>query len=358
MKPRALFIYTHLSTFVEGDRKILEEHYNIESYRFKNSPKVLLLLSLLKELLFLLLTLHRYRLVYIWFADYHSWLPTLLGKLYRKEVVLIAGGYDIAREKKYRYGSFSKRIRALLTLRSLERASQVWAVSNYLLRGIRAIAPKANSYLLYNGIEERLFLLKREIEKSSEADSSNQATAGLSKRERVVLSVALANSRQSIYIKGIDRYFAVATTLPNIKFILIGSNRELLKSVLGAIPPNIEVIEPIAHSKLALYYQNSHIYCQLSRRESFSLSLAEAMWHNAIPVVSAVGGMPEVVGKMGEIVYLNDHPLLYGTGILKVAQAIESSIERERESGCQKRIAQNFTLSLRKKRVGQLLNLK
>lgn len=339
MKGRALLIYTHPSTFVKGDREILEERFQVEDYHFKNSPKAALPLSLIKQLFFLLFKLPQYRVVYIWFADYHSWLPTLIGKLYRKEVIVVAGGYDLARERRYGYGSFSKQLRGFLTLQSLNRATKVLAVSQYIHRVIKAIAPKANSQILYNGI----------------TFSDRDFKKGVDIEQPMVLCVAIVNRAQTLYIKGIDRYLAVVKALPNIKFGLVGCNRALFNSLFGDAPSNLTLIEAIPHSQLKEYYQRATLYCQLSRRESFSMALAEAMWYNVPPIVSATGGIPEVVGDRANVIYLNDHPLFYDRGIEQVVTAIEIALKSDNQTNYRKRVEEHFTLSIRRERLLALL---
>jgi glycosyltransferase involved in cell wall biosynthesis len=58
-------------------------------------------------------------------------------------------------------------------------------------------------------------------------------------------------------------------------------------------------VEP---EKLIDFYKNAKVYCQLSRSESFGVSILEAMTFGEFPVVTREGGMPEVVGDFGSVV--------------------------------------------------------
>lgn len=357
MSNNALFIYTHNSTFVRGDISILRKNYNLREYQFKNNPKSLLPLSLFKLFFYLLFNIYKYKLIYIWFADYHSFIPTLFGKLFGKKVFLVIGGYDVCREKKYRYGSFLKPLRAYMALYSIKWASCNLCVSKNIERTVKAIAPNANTTTIYNGIllpDQEIFSLAPESEGSIAVNSETTVTV-----DRKVLCVALVNTVQAFYIKGIDRYNRVASLLPNIQFVLIGCNPSIF-TMAGETPaPNLKLIEAIPHEQLQKYYRSSHVYCQFSRRESFSLSLAEAMSYGMVPVISTAGGMPEVTGGLGFSIYFYEKSSKQNVatnsikqGVVtnseqEAAQLVAKAIEMEKSPIYRERILENFTLSIR-----------
>ena len=41
--------------------------------------------------------------IFIWFADYHSFLPSLIGRLLGKKVYIVIGGYDAAKIKELNF---------------------------------------------------------------------------------------------------------------------------------------------------------------------------------------------------------------------------------------------------------------
>lgn len=335
MTKKALFLYTDSSTFVRGDFSTLKKNYDVDFYHFKNSPKWLLPLSLLKELK-LLFTLHRYQFIYIWFADYHSFLPLLLSKLYRKKSFLVIGGYDIAREREFNYGSFTKPLRAFMTLSSIKWASCNLAVSQNVERTLKGIAPKANITTLYNGV-----IL-------GEPSSEKRGGKG-------VLTVALVRSRQALYIKGIDRLNSVATLLPSLQFRVVGCSEKVFRESGLQLAPNLELIEEVKHYQLRSYYQEADLYCQLSRRESFSLSLAEAMSYNLPPIISTAGGMPEVIGSLG----YSHHYIKGYNNEREVAQLIEKALLEKKKSGSEEsyrtRIKEKFSLEIRENSLLSLI---
>ncbi len=148
MSNRVLLIYTNLSTFVKGDAKILSKNYNVTHLEINNKTGFKLILSLINELFFLLFNIRKFRFVYIWFADYHSLLPVFIGKIFRVPTFLVIGGYDICREKKWDYGSFTNVPRAIFTINSIKNATVNLCVSKNIERIVRKIASGAKTALL------------------------------------------------------------------------------------------------------------------------------------------------------------------------------------------------------------------
>jgi glycosyltransferase involved in cell wall biosynthesis len=324
----ALFIYTSLSTFVKGDIEILSEKYNITSYKVDNSTGTRLALSLFKLFIYLLFKTSRFGLIYIWFADYHSFLPILAAKLFGKKSCIVAGGYDIVRERRYRYGSFINPLRGAMALYSLNNATYCLAVSENVKRVINAIAKRANCSVVYNGVY---------LEESNSERIRSEKSG--------VLCVSLISSEQSFYIKGADRFISAAEAMPDVKFTLIGVEKRLLEKYYGILPANLEVPGKAGHNLLAGYYAASKVYCQFSRRESFCLALAEAMLYNCIPVIANTGGMPEVTGDKGIII--NEFPPE------KLVEAIMKALGKE-SSGYAEIIRQRFHIDIRKQKLLRL----
>lgn len=359
MNEKALFIYTHSSTFVRGDISILSKKYNLTEYQFKNNPKTQLPLSLFKLLFYLLFNINKIELIYIWFADYHSFLPTLLGKLFNKKVLIVIGGYDVCREKKYNYGSLSKPLRAFMTLQSMKWASCNLCVSKNIERTVKAIAPNAQTKLIYNGVQIPT------LQESFSPQLSNNSTQTIRENssQKSVLCVALISTVQTFYIKGIDRFNRVASLLPHTQFILVGCNATVFEWAGIKPSPNLKIVEAIPPEELAEYYHTSYVYCQFSRRESFSLSLAEAMSYRMIPIISKAGGMPEVTGRLGFSLYFyepysnkNEHNKSSASNSeLEAAQLIKEALTLEKSNIFRERIIHNFSLEKREKTLSYTL---
>lgn len=428
MNDNLLFIYTHPSSFVKGDISILEENFKVSKYHFVNNPKSKLPISLLRQLLFLIFNIHKFRIIYIWFADYHSLLPILFAKLFGRKSCLVIGGYDICREKKYNYGSLCKPLRAFMSVTSIKQATLVLAVSENVVRTLNSIAPTANTILIYNGIpipdtntpitnnnilnstsqtntslnhksspehntsqkintsnyntntsteqntSQNINSPNNNLSTSTEQNTSqyiNTPNNNLStspeqntlsyyttlERDdndtptRSVLCVALVNTVQTFYIKGIDRLNKIAHELTDTPFILIGCREEIFALAKTAPAPNLKIIPPVPQGQLLSYYKQCHVYCQPSRRESFSLSLAEAMFHNMIPVVSTAGGMPEVVQQHGYTIYMNDSPTIQESSIKQMTSAITKALSQHKNPQYKEHIIKHFSLHIRKEKI-------
>jgi len=336
----ALLIYTNFSTFVEGDASIIEKRYILKHYRLNNQSRLKLFFALFKQLVYLLFNAGKFRFIYIWFADYHAYLPTLIGKLYKVPVFIVIGGYDICRERRLNYGSFANPLRAWFTINSIKKASLNLCVSQNVQRVVKNIAPNANNTLLYNGTN-----FSDWVNNDSTYDKLSNGINTTSKYD--VLSVALIPTLKAFYIKGIDRYNSLARIMPDISFILIGCNKSLFTQAGITPAQNLTLLPKMEQSELKQYYHNSHVYCQLSRRESFSLSLAEAMSHNCIPVVANTGGMPEVTGDLGFIVN--------GSDIKAVKESIRQALSMDKSPMYSQRIINCFSLQIREEGLNKIL---
>lgn len=346
MDKKALFIYTHLSTFVRGDLNILQKFCEVKEYRFINNPKWRMPLSLIALFVHILINIRKYKFVYIWFADYHSFLPALLFKIFGKKSFLVIGGYDVCKDKIFNYGSFTRPIRSFMTLSSINYASVNLCVSRTIYRTVRKIAPKANSVLIYNGIN---------ITPQVNLESNPK---------KEVLCVALASSSQAFYVKGIDRYNSAASLFPETKFNLVGCDISLFSKEKIKKADNLTVIPAVSHNQLISYYKRADVYCQLSRHESFSLSLAEAMSYGLTPVITDTGGMAEVTGPFGHKVHIafNGKPGKEGTpefdkytnSISLIAEAVKDALGSEKSKISVNYIKENFSLEKREKEIRHL----
>ncbi len=334
MQRRALFVYTNISSFISGDIDILSEQFKVTQYRVDNSSPLRLSFSLARLFIFLLFRGWHFNLFYIWFADYHSFLPVLASKVMGKRSVVVAGGYDVCRERKYSYGSFVKPLRAYMAHYSIANAGICLAVSENVARIIRSIAPKANCTVLYNGVNLSADL-SMTMGNKTRADKSG------------VLCVSFVSSEQSFYIKGIDHLISAASILKDYQFTLVGSTRETIEKYCKVIPDNLYIAGRVTHSDIVDFYSKAKVYCQFSRRESFCLALAESMLFNCVPVIANVGGMPEVTGGAGVIV--SD----YSTD--SISSAILKGLSDNSEYEFAERIRQNFTLEIRKQKLLRLL---
>jgi glycosyltransferase involved in cell wall biosynthesis len=223
-------------------------------------------------------------MIYCWFADYHSFLPVLFAKLLGKKAFVVIGGYDVCRIRDMNYGAFCSPFRGWFCANSMRKATCVFPVSNYVARKVKIIAPRTKLTMIYNCV------------------ASGPTSTSETQRNDTILTVGLIDNERTFYLKGIDTFIEIARILPGFRFQIVGINQEALAHKLGNVPMNVFLFGRVSPEDLGSFYHKAGIYCQLSRSESFGVSIAEAMSYGIYPIVTNEGGMPEVVGSVGAVV--------------------------------------------------------
>ena len=108
-----LLIHPNFSSFVKADYNLLKKHFTVKTF-FYHTGKDLFTNFFSQIYLFVWLSLNilNARNIYIWFADYHSFLPVIFSKIFRKNSIVILGGYDVTYLPDLNYGSFSNPVRS------------------------------------------------------------------------------------------------------------------------------------------------------------------------------------------------------------------------------------------------------
>ena len=161
--------------------------------------------------------------------------------------------------------------------------------------------------------------------------------------------MARCTTKDRILIKGIDLLFQVAEEMSDISFQILGVEENLLSRNDFVVPKNVIVSPSMSQEKLLNYYQRSAVYCQLSRVESFGIATAEAMLCGCVPVVTDVGGLPEVIGDSGLLVS-PDKPETFASTLREALASSASMGKNARE-----RIVSNFPLQNRQAELKRLI---
>jgi len=95
--------------------------------------------------------------------------------------------------------------------------------------------------------------------------------------------------------------------------------------------------------------QRAKVYVQVSAHEGFGCALAEAMLCECVPVVTACGAIPEVVGNTGYYVPYED--------IEAVAETIKRAFKDGEAKGkkARKRIEEEFPMEKRENRLIEVI---
>lgn len=288
MMKNILLIYTNYSTFVAVDNDILSGKHSVKRLQYKPVKGFLkTAFQFARQFFILLFSIWKYDVLYIWFADYHSFWPVFLGKFFNKKTYLVIGGYDVASMPELKYGSLASPLRKTLAVYSMNNATLCLPVVENLENKVREVAPKANTQTIYTGYRFE----------SSENISFDE------KRDEIVLSVSITNNRQRYLVKGLDRFRELAQLLPDYRFVVIGVLDEA-KHLFDPIPHNLELLPPLPLNEVIEFYGKASFYAQLSRSEGLPNALCEAMLYGCIPIGTNVGGITAAIDKVGLV--MND----------------------------------------------------
>jgi len=333
--PEILFIKSSNTTFIKNDEIIIKKYFSVSSFLFTPSKKFInLMQSQLEMISWLLKNIWSCKIVYIWFADYHSLLPVLFARILGKKSMIVIGGFDVARIPEIHYGGHLNRIRSIFIRLSLRYASLLLPVSKFTEQELLQINGKTPRIMIYNGVNLNIFKRDMSIPK-----------------QKMVLSVGLVREKWAFITKGFDLYIEVAKMLPDIRFLLAGIQDDALPYLKKLNPgPNVEIYNYLDQKELVLFYNQASVYCQFSRHESFCLALAEAMLCECVPIITRNGALPEVIGDTGYIVrYRDAQPI--ASIVLKAMEAAQS--ERNKIS---RQIELNFSLEKRENHLRQIIS--
>jgi glycosyltransferase involved in cell wall biosynthesis len=117
---------------------------------------------------------------------------------------------------------------------------------------------------------------------------------GMERVKHSFISVATHTSSPArARVKGYDLIEQLASNNLDWIFTLVGdANYE-------ALSPNIRVLGKESPSSLVQLYNTHEYYLQLSSSEGFPNALGEAMACGCVPIGSAVGAIPEIIGDTG-----------------------------------------------------------
>jgi glycosyltransferase involved in cell wall biosynthesis len=286
MPQRLLFIKPSNSTFIRKDEAFLAARYDVTCFWYHYGNGVRHLISSTALAVWLLIHLSRANAVFVWFADYHSWLPIILARQFGKKSLLVLGGYDVACVPELNYGVFVRPFRGWCARRSIRNAHHVLPVT-------RAMLPD---------IQKQVGRITGALTIVPTGYSSQVWFPSGSKDEKMILSVAFGHDLARLKIKGLDLFADTAQELPDYHFVIIGLQGEARHFLERRRIANLELLGPLSIELLRGFYQKANIYMQLSLREGLPNAVLEAMLCECIPVGSPVGGIPEAMGTAGFLI--------------------------------------------------------
>jgi glycosyltransferase involved in cell wall biosynthesis len=341
-KNKILYFYTAESPFVEKDIEILNTRYEVKRFFFNIYNKKRMLRILLVQLTFLLKHSWSAKLMVCQFAGLHAFIPALFSKLFFKKSVIVSGGTDCVSFPSINYGNFSNKRNARITGFCFKHATLILPVheslilskydyqpNDYSHQGIRQFLPelKTPMRVVYNGYDSNYWHRKTSTGRMS----------------TFVTVLGHVNSKFTLLLKGIDLYIEMARKFPQERFTIIGG----ASLVIDDKPSNLELVSNIWGTAMVDVFSAHRFYVQLSMSEGFPNALSEAMLCECVPLVSAVGGMPDIVGDTGYILRHKDLNQLHDLFLKALRNSDLESLGKK----ARKKIVENYTFDKRKQKI-------
>src|SRR5436190_4171951 len=198
------FVGPAQSSFVQNDIAILKRKHTIRSIDAKIGFGFNAILDLLKVQFRILWSIISSDVLFFWFADYYSLFPTILARLLRKRVYVVAGGFDVTYTPEVKSGARVRPLRWFLVRNTHRFATHVFPVSNYAQHLLDTNSKHhAPSTVIYNAVNIVRFPFSEKA------------------REKKVLTVTQLDIVLDYLLKGIDVFIRTARAMPDVQFDLI-----------------------------------------------------------------------------------------------------------------------------------------
>lgn len=322
---KILFVVPSLSTFIKKDLELLKRHYDTRILFYSGLKRVLLFLpKLLRGVLWADIAFCR-------FADNHAFLAILFARLFKRKSIVVVGGYEVARLPGLRYGLNRSRFFPRTVKFVLEKADRVLPVSE-------ALKQEAVENVKVNGTNITVV--------PNGYDPIRFAPEG--EKEPTVITVTEGSTRLRIQLKGLETFVRCASSLSEVKFLIIGIHGKALTQLQQVSQKNVSFIPPLNQERLIKFYRKAKVYCQLSQREGHPNALCEAMLCECVPVGTDTPGIRDVIEDTGFIVPSGD--------VEATTEAIRKALESDRGSTARERIRGLFTLEKREKKLVEIIS--
>ncbi|TDK42064.1 glycosyltransferase [Algoriphagus formosus] len=339
-----LYTFPVHTSFIDRDLEMIQPVAEIKPLEFTQSPVKLPLFFILQ--FFQLLWYSPKTTQYLcFFGGYHSVLPVWFGKVFGKNCTIQAGGTDCINMPEIGYGNFRKKWLRKATVYSFKNCSLILPVAEALVKQDYSYDSRISSK---QGLLNLIPDLTTPIEVIPNGfDTNFWKDLGKTRKSFSFISVATGTSNPSrAIVKGYDLIEKLASIHPNWTFTLVGDSEYI------SLNPNVQVLGKMHPKELQELYNSHQFYLQLSTSEGFPNALGEAMSCGCIPIGSAVGAIPEIVGDSGVILKKKNLDLL--------ESAIQDFAKQDLNSLSQKvsqRIQQLFNFEKRKKALLKALDL-
>lgn len=284
MTQRLLFIKNGNSAFIAKDEELVREFLDVLVFDFKNLKGFAFIIRSFQFILFYITKGRKYNTCLIWFANFHSVLPTLFCKLLKKKSIIILGGSDVNDVNEIGYGASKTKLMKSAIAMSIKNSSLLLPVSKAMLPVLQKKYGKkilAKVTHLPTGYDKDRWIIK-----------------DLNRTQ--ILTVASFSARETYLVKGLDRFVAIAKACPEIDFVIVGA-RNKASELIEDCPSNLTIKGLMTRDQLVEEYNQSSIYLQLSRSEGLPNAVCEAMLSGCYPIGTSVGGVPDLIQNHGSV---------------------------------------------------------
>jgi glycosyltransferase involved in cell wall biosynthesis len=317
---RLLFIKSRRASFIELDQELLAERYDVtEIYQPGRLANPLQILRAVRGS----------DVVVGWWASWHTFLPFTIAWLLHKPSLLIVGGFDTAAEPEYGYGFQLGGPRKYLSRFTMRRARTLMTNSQYSRQEVErnCAIPADRVSVVYHGIPD-------------EAPPTGE-------KQQLALTVGIVDTT-NLERKGLRAFAQAAELLPEVEFVLAGRVAgDAAEQLAANAPENLRITGWVSDDELQDLFARAAVYVQASKHEGFGVSVAEAMLARCVPVVTAAGALPEVVGGAG-VMLTDAHP---GT----VVQGIREALSQAPSDAARARVLEHFSVEQRRQGLHSLV---
>jgi glycosyltransferase involved in cell wall biosynthesis len=331
-----LYTFPVRTAFIDRDLEMIRPVAEIKPLEFTQSP-VKLPFYFILQFFQLLWFLPRTSQYLCFFGGYHSVLPVWFGKIFGKKCTIQAGGTDCINMPEIGYGNFRKKWLRISTVYSFKNCSLILPVAEALVKQDYSYDSQINPK---QGLLNLIPDLKTPIQVIPNGfDTDFWRDLGKTRKPLSFISVATGTSNPSrAIVKGYDLIEKLAEHHPDWTFTLVGD------SAYSSPNPNVTVLGKMKPAKLLDLYNSHQFYLQLSTSEGFPNALGEAMASGCVPIGSAVGAIPEIIGDSGMVLVKKDLTLLEN----QIFELLDQDLASFSQKASQ-RIFKLFNFALRKK---------
>lgn len=338
-----VYIYPVETAFTQRDVNMIQTHQKVKCLEFTQFP-ILLPFYFLIQFFQLLYLLPKTKIYLCFFGGYHTVLPVWFGSIFNIKVFIQAGGTDAVNMPTISYGNFRKKWLKMATVYSFKNCTKILSVADSLLaynytyndqidrkQGLRNLIPDLQTPIevVYNGFDIDFW---HDLNKERIPNSFITVAKGISNPTRAK-------------IKGIDLIEELALAFPEFHFTVLGDASFVRKA------KNIYIQPESQPDQLREILNQNVFYLQLSISEGFPNALAEAMLCGCIPIGSAVGDIPAIIGESGAILDKCEFPKLKAL-IISLTQSHDL---KSKGHLARLRIVENYSYEKRKSALLKLL---